>query len=525
MVMCGIILAGLGVLNDVTITQASAAGAEAAAAVAGPDDGDADGGRQRDGEHQADRADQGADDLTGELLGLEHLQQRPVVDRDQQEHRERGAGGGERDGVDRRGDVVAADPHRAGEQPALGAALAVGVLAVGQLPDRGRLGDRHVVEHAQPGQDDAAHHHRRQGQVRRGCGEHVVVLRRDAGQVRPTGRAPAQQGDEDEPEQRPHQRRRRPRAEPVRGVEDDEHDGRGADQADQDRVLTRHQGREHELDEDEPGETEPHQGGEAAPAGDHDDDGDEGQGEQQERGPALEVGELELRRLSVGRWDPDQLDLLAHVDARGVQGVGQRDGGREALVVALEQLGGDVGAPAVADSGRRAGQALARDLLDGRDPGRRVGDPGHAVAGDVGVDLLGDVARPQRDQPDEGPHRERDEHHHQHPQGAPVPPQLVRVHLRELPAPRARRSGMGVGHVLRLVLVVVSAPPAGSPPDRPRLPGRRRPAGGGPAADASGSQSSRDPRAPRRPALPVVPQQAAPPAGGDAHPWLGWTRG
>ena len=61
-------------------------------------------------------------------------------------------------------------------------------------------------------------------------------------------------------------------------------------------------------------------------------------GQQDQRGAALEVGELELRRLAVDRRDADQLDLLAHLDPGGVQRVGQRDGGREALVVALEQL-------------------------------------------------------------------------------------------------------------------------------------------------------------------------------------------
>ncbi len=233
----------------------------------------------------------------------------------------------------RREEVAVAQPERL--------AVLVEVVAVGQLPHRGGLGDRHVVQHAEAGDDDPADHHRRQAQVGRGGGEQVVVLAGHAGQVGPARRAVAEGGAEDQPEQRAHQRGRRPRAEAVGGVQDDEHDRRRPDQADDHRVLPGDQRREHELDQDQPGEPQPDERGQAAPAGDGDDDDGEDDGEDDQRRTAVEVGELVRRGLPVARRHADQRDAVADLGARGVHGLGERDARDVALAVAVAHGGGD----------------------------------------------------------------------------------------------------------------------------------------------------------------------------------------
>ena len=138
---------------------------------------------------------------------------------------------------------------------------------------------------------------------------------------------------------------------------------------------------------------------------------------------------------------PGQLDHLADLDAGGVDGLGQRHGDGQSLVVALEQLRDRLGAVQLADVRGRAGQPVAGDLLDLGDPRRGVGDARDVVAaGQVGVDPVRDVARPEDDQADHRPDGQRDENDDQDAQGPPMPAQLVRVDHRWC-AHRAGRSG------------------------------------------------------------------------------------
>ena len=118
----------------------------------------------------------------------------------------------------------------------------------------------------------------------------------------------------------------------------------------------------HELDQDEAGEAQPEQRREAAPSGDGDHDHGEQQGDDQQRRAAGEVGELVLRRLPVDRRHPDQLDLLPHLGAGGVERTGQGDLDLRTRVVALQHLGGELGAPGVGLARGGAGQALAGAL-------------------------------------------------------------------------------------------------------------------------------------------------------------------
>ena len=73
------------------------------------------------------------------------------------------------------------------------------------------------------------------------------------------------------------------------GVQRYEHDRRGADQPDHDRVGPGDQGREHERDQNEARKSQPEQRREAAPAGYHDHYCGEDQPNDQQRRTPLEV--------------------------------------------------------------------------------------------------------------------------------------------------------------------------------------------------------------------------------------------
>ena len=148
--------------------------------------GHANGRGQRHRQDQPDRAHQDAQYLGREALGLQHIEQWSVIDLDQQEHTERRASGRKGDRIDRRGNVIPADPHRPREQMLTCCAL------IRELPDRGGLRDRHVVENAETGDDHPADHYRGKPEIGRRCRQQVVVLGGETGQVRPLGRDVAQ---------------------------------------------------------------------------------------------------------------------------------------------------------------------------------------------------------------------------------------------------------------------------------------------------------------------------------------------
>jgi hypothetical protein len=79
------------------------------------DGGHRNGGRGRNGQDEPDGRGERSDGLLGDVLGGEEVEYRPVVNEQQQQDRRGGARVGEHDGVDGRGDVVAADSHGAAE--------------------------------------------------------------------------------------------------------------------------------------------------------------------------------------------------------------------------------------------------------------------------------------------------------------------------------------------------------------------------------------------------------------------------
>ncbi len=97
------------------------------------------------------------------------------------------------------------------------------------------------------------------------------------------------------------------------------------------------------------------------------------------------------------------------------------------LLGTLQQLHRHVRAAGVARSRSRSRQSLTGDLLDVGDPSRRIGDTRNAVSGDVGVHMAGDVARPESDQPDERPDRQRYENHNQDAERALMATQFVGI--------------------------------------------------------------------------------------------------
>ena len=164
-----------------------------------------------------------------------------------------------------------------------------------QLPHRGRLRDRHVVEHAEPGDDHAAQQDRAHPRLR-GVRQQVEgVLPRQPGQVRRAARPRRQEPGREQPEQGADERGRRAQREAVRQVEDDEHDGRRRHQGHRQRGLALEQRRQHERADDAHRDAEPEQRREPPPPGHRDHQHREHRGEQAERRPADEVREDEAR--------------------------------------------------------------------------------------------------------------------------------------------------------------------------------------------------------------------------------------
>ncbi|MPM79284.1 hypothetical protein SDC9_126317 [bioreactor metagenome] len=135
-------------------------------------------GGQGNAQHEPDAATQGADDLLGELLGRQQQVQRLLVQRQQQQQRQSGPGVREHDRVDRRSDVVPPDPHARGEQ------LAPAQVRPGgpHLPHRRRLRDRHVVQHAQPGDHQTTGEDVGEVEVTQQVGQREALLTGDAAQ-------------------------------------------------------------------------------------------------------------------------------------------------------------------------------------------------------------------------------------------------------------------------------------------------------------------------------------------------------
>ena len=256
--------------------------------LAGPAHGQGcDGRGRRDREDESNGAGQRSHDLLGHGFGLQEVEDRALVEEQQQEYRERGTGIREHDRVDGRRDVVATDPHPGSEQ---GSSRQVRCRRA-QLPHGRRLGDGHVVQDAESRDDD-----RRGEQVprahrlvesRQGC----TFVVRDATQPREVNREDPEEGSDADAEERSREGRARPGRQPVRQVEDDEHDGRRADERDPDAGLPLEEGRQHERDDDEPAETEPDEREDAAQPGDEGDDQDEQRQEQGEGRAALDLEE------------------------------------------------------------------------------------------------------------------------------------------------------------------------------------------------------------------------------------------
>ncbi len=173
--------------------------------------------------------------------------------------------------------------------------------------------------------------------------------------------------------------------------------------------------------EQDAGHPERQQGGEATPAGDEDHRGREDQGEDQQGCAATEVGELVLRRLPLDRRDPEQRDALSDGDPRGVDDVGDRDDHRLALVLAAGQLHAEVRADLRVDAGGGAGDPLAGDAGDVRDPAGGVADARHAVARALPIDVGFGVRRPERDEAGDGPDRQRNQDDDHQPVGPAIP--------------------------------------------------------------------------------------------------------
>ncbi|MPM48873.1 hypothetical protein SDC9_95600 [bioreactor metagenome] len=310
--------------------------------------------------------------------------------------------------------MVAADPHRLTVD--LPGRL---VRVIGQFPDRGGLGDRHVVQATEGRDDHAGQHHRGEFHVGGGRPEGVVLLGRHPGQVGPVQRHVRQHRAQPQPEHGPEQGRRGPGVEPVGEIERDEHDRRGAHEGDQDGVRPGDQRREDERDHDEarPGQSEHRQ--QATPSGHRHGGQQEQHGEEDHRPRPGEVGELVVR-LPVERRHPIDHHPLAGLDPGAVDGRGRVDLDLLALVLPVEQAHGERGADLAARR-RRSLQAGAADLVD-----RQHFALGHGEAGDgelrhVLLDVGGEVGRPEQHQSDQGPDRQRDEDDDEDLRGASLP--------------------------------------------------------------------------------------------------------
>ena len=290
--------------------------------------------------------------------------------------------------------MVATDPHAGSKQLPPTHHRGRGA----QLPHCGALCDRHVVEHAEPTDDNA--HHEQLPEIHPGQELRQVVLvllgeTRQPGELR--GQRPQPSRDR-QPEQCSGQGRRRPDRDAVGHVQHHEHDRRTPDQRNDDARFASDEGGQHETDEHHPGEPEPQQREQPLPARhrQHHDDEQHGQCPQHRKpvdrrvrpaDPVAGVDTVDLHHVpglqSGLRLWAEQRDL--HRRARIHTGV---DGGRRRQAFRLPHL---LGVAAVLDVGDRCGL---------------VGQ----VLGVVGLLHHGGEVLARRPQPDQPGHRQDPKH-------------------------------------------------------------------------------------------------------------------
>lgn len=162
-------------------------------------------------------------------------------------------------------------------------------------------------------------HRRDEGRQR---GPLVVGDSAEAGQV---DRQQAETGRDRDTEERPGESGARPHREPVREVEDDEHDGRGADEGHEQPGLALEQGRQHEPHHDEAAEDETDEGEHPAPSCDDRHDEEEEREHEGQGSAALHLEEGVRLGLGVLGRGPQEHDGVALAQPRRGDRGGHRD--------------------------------------------------------------------------------------------------------------------------------------------------------------------------------------------------------
>ena len=209
----------------------------------------------------------------------------------------------------------------------------------------------------------------------------------------------------------------------VREVEHDEQDRGGADEGDRDRRAAVEQRRQHELDQDEVGDADAEQGGQAAPARDPDEQDGEEERQHTQRDVADEVVEVErwLIRRGVHRAAGDP-DFVTDMEGDGAAAVGDRDGvvrihavlDHHHRAAARPRVGGLTG------TGRDLRADAGAGLVGGGQHLARFVDRGTAAVGGVlQRHRTGLVRRPEHDQAAGCRYRERDQRHDEPPSDVP----------------------------------------------------------------------------------------------------------
>ena len=295
--------------------------------------------------------------------------------------------------------MVAPDPHARGEH------LAAGPLGCcrAQFPDRGGLRDGDIVEDPEAADDDADHQQVLEVDGGRELGKVVLVLVGEPGQPGRVHGERAERRRDRQADQRSRKRRRGAQRDPVRDVEDDEHDGRRAREGDGHARLADDDRRQHEADQHPGRHAEADHGHQAAEACDGEHRDNEQHGERDQDGQPVDAAERVVD--AVGGVDAGNLDPVARLEAVVHVGAGQLDG----VLGARIGPGGDV------DRDREAGSGAGRRLDGGLAALRQAGDGGVGVTDARGVDHLGEGAvhfgraRPQPDHARDGEHREHRE--------------------------------------------------------------------------------------------------------------------
>ena len=299
--------------------------------------------------------------------------------------------------------MVASDPHRAGEE-------LPGLEVRGhcrQLPHRRGLGDRHIVEHAEAGDEDRADDEIGHRQIR-GVREQEPVLGVGDAQARPRGHPRPEDTGEDDAEHRAEQCRRRPRRDAVREIEGDEHDRTRRDHGHEHRGFAVEDRGEHEHQQHDSGEAEADQRSQTTETGDDEDDDsvDDRQGENRHIAVIVDEDEVRTGLGAVRRFgEIEDFDYVADADP-GLDRIGSHVQaslvavcfGLEGHAVGLEHrirlTGPTVRGVHRGDSRLRVGDALGR--VRRRSPAWQV---------------LVRPVRPQQEEPDDRGQDQRDQAH------------------------------------------------------------------------------------------------------------------